>query len=256
MKKGTDISVRFNDFYIVHQNLPSKRTNVQSYPDHILFMPLAGEVRLGTDSGDISLGPGFMAYLPPETKHKFSSSDQAGERIIVMYKTTKHLGTLSPQKLPVSQLLKEIVFYLLTHSKAKSEPALREVFIQTVGEIMEANVNNENPQHLMGHLTDSRLKKAVFILESRFAENLKLEDIAKASGLSARNFTRLLRQETGLSPKQLSVSFRIEEAKRLLLEGATVLEASQTVGYESLSQFIAAFRSRTGQLPSKFGQNG
>jgi len=87
------------------------------------------------DEGDFSFGPGFMAYVPPNKTHAFSSSDQAGERIIVMYKTTKH-PDFEPKKLPLSQLLKEMVFYLLTHPKAKSESALREVFVQTLMEIM------------------------------------------------------------------------------------------------------------------------
>jgi len=256
MKRGTDIGVRFNDFYIVHQNLPSKRTKSHSFPEHILFIPLSGEVRLRIGVIDLSIGPGFMAYIPPNTIHEFNSSDQAGERIIVMFKTSKHIVPSEAKKLPLSQLLKEIIFYLLTHPKAKSEPALRGVFIQTLTELMDANQNIENPEHILGKIKDVRLRKAMGIFEERFAENLKIEDIAKASGLSARNFTRLLGQETGLSPKQLIVSLRIEEAKRLLLAGASVLEASQAVGYDSLSQFIAAFRSRTGRLPSKFAQNG
>jgi AraC-like DNA-binding protein len=252
MKKGADIAVKFADFYIVHQNLPSKKTKFHSFPEHILFIPLSGEVRLRMADSHLSIGPGFMAYVPPDLMHEFSSSDQAGERIIVMYKTPKHTDSLEPKKLPLSQLLKEIIFYLLTRPKAKSEPALRDVFIQTLTEIIEANANIESPQHLIGKIHDSRLKKAITIFEDRFAENLKIEDVAKSSGLSARNFTRLLGQETGLSPKQLIVSLRIEEAKKRLREGATVLEVSQAVGYDSLSQFIAAFRSRTGQLPSKF----
>ncbi|MBK9324382.1 MAG: helix-turn-helix domain-containing protein [Bdellovibrionaceae bacterium] len=256
MRKGKDVAVKFLDFYIVHQNLPDKRTKSHFFPEHILFIPLSGEVRLGMDEYSFSIGPGFMGYVPPNRVHEFSSSDQAGERIIVMFKTSKHALQSEPKKLPLSQLLKEIIFYLLTHPKAKSESILRDVFIQTLSEIMEANKNIETPEHIIGKIKDLRLKKAMAVFEERFAENLKVGDIAKASGLSARNFTRLLGQETGLSPKQLIVSLRIEEAKRLLLEGATVLEASQSVGYDSLSQFIAAFRSRTGQLPSKFAQNG
>ncbi len=203
----------------------------------------------------ISLGPGYMAYLPPETLHEFDSADYAGERIIVMFGGKIENGN-SPRKLPLSQLLKEIIFYLLTHPKAKSNAGLCNVFVETLGESMGANENAENPYHVIGKVKDPRLKKALEIVEERFSENIKIDAIAKKSGLSTRNFTRLLNQETGLSPKQLIMSLRVEEAKKLLQDGSTVLEASQAVGYDSLSQFIAAFRSRTGQLPSHFIRNG
>lgn len=255
MKKGTDLAVKLNDFYIVHQNIPSMRTKKHSFPQHILFIPLSGEVKIKTGVTTISLGPGYMGYLPPETLHEFDSARYAGERIIVMF-DGKIENANSPRKLPLSQLLKEIIFYLLTHSKAKSEADLCRIFVETLGENMAANENAENPYHVIGKVKDARLRKALGIIEDRYSKNIKIEDIARASGLSTRNFTRLLNQETGLSPKQLIMSLRVEEAKKLLQNGSTVLEASQAVGYDSLSQFIAAFRSRTGQLPSHFVQNG
>jgi len=256
MKKGADIAVQFSDFYIVHQNLPSKRTNFHSFSEHILFIPLSGELKIRTARVDLSIGPGFMIYLPPEEKHEFSSSDYAGERIIVMYKAAKNSGPFEPKRLPLSQLLKEIIFYLLTHPKTKSKSALCDIFKQTLSELIESNANIESPLHLKGRVKDDRLKKAISIFEERFSEDIKIDKVARDSGLSVRNFTRLLVQETEMSPKQLLVSFRIEEAKRLLYSGSTVLDAAQAVGYNSLSQFIAAFRSRTGRLPSKFLQNG
>ena len=256
MKKGTDVAVRLPQFYIVHQNLPGKRTGLHAFPEHILFIPLSGEVRLRIKREELSLGPGFMAYIPPNAAHEFDSSDHAGERLIVMFETELDFKSTLPKKLPVSHLIKEITFYLLTHPKTKSRRSLCNVLTQTLIEIMDANRMIESTQHILGKVQDARLKLAIQTFETRFSENLKIDEVARIAGLSARNFTRLLVQETGFSPKQLLINLRIDEAKQLLAAGASVLEAANAVGYYSLSQFIAAFRSRTGSLPSKFSQVG
>lgn len=257
MKKGKDISADFPGLYLVHQNLPGKKTKKLQYQEHILFIPMSGEVSILSAGKTISAGPGFMLYLPPNTLHDFASSESAGERLIVMLKhpamTTEVPG---PLKMPVSQLAKEILFYLLIHPKTKSAKSLIQVFAETLLESLESSTHSESTEHLTSKVRDPRLKKALQLLEEGLSQNISVSDIASKAGLSTRNFNRLLQQETGLSPKQWLVALRVEEAKRLLQEGHSVTDASLAVGYSSLSQFITAFRARTGQLPSKFVELG
>jgi AraC-like DNA-binding protein len=64
-------------------------------------------------------------------------------------------------------------------------------------------------------------------------------------------------QEMGMTPKQFLIAARIEKAQELLLKpGSSVLNVALEVGYSSMSQFIAAFRSQTGQLPSEVARIG
>jgi AraC-like DNA-binding protein len=257
MKKGKDTSAEFSGLYLVHQNIPGKKTSKVLYPEHILFIPLSGELTVFCGKMHFSIGPGHMLYVPPNTPHDFSSSEHAGERLIVLLKGPQLLtSTVAPIKLPTNQLAKEILFYLLVHPKTKSAKALTQVFSETLAEVLESSTTSEGTEHLMSKIQDPRIKKAVGILESRLSENISVAEIAASSGLSSRNFTRLLQQETGLAPKQWLMALRVEEAKRLLQTGQSVTEVAMAVGYSSLSQFISAFRARTGQLPSKFVQPG
>lgn len=259
MKKGRDTSANFNDLYIVHQNLPEKKNKLSTFKEHILFLPLSGEVNLKLDDSTLACGPGHMLYLPPQISHEFSSSQHGGERIIVMFKDPHFSPAIrDPIKLSLNQLIKEVLFYLLVNSKTKMSKALVAVFKDALCEAIEANpVNDDSVEHLVSRVQDTRIKKALDLIGDNFQENINLAKIAKGSGLSSRNLSRLLHQETGLTVKQWIVAFRIELAKKLLIESKkNVTEIAYTVGYSSLSQFISAFRSRTGQLPSKFGHFG
>lgn len=84
MKLGKDVSAQFKELYIVHQNLPGKRAQVKGYDQHILFIPLQGEITVEISGEKYMLGPGQMLYLSPGIAHSFSSSAQSGERLIAM----------------------------------------------------------------------------------------------------------------------------------------------------------------------------
>lgn len=104
---------------------------------------------------------------------------------------------------------------------------------------------------------DPRVIRALDELRRSACGTLRMEAIAKRSGLSLRNLNRLFLLETGMSPKQFVTRVRVETAQRLLKGGRrTVTDVALEVGYGSVSQFIAAFRKITGQLPSEYGGRG
>ncbi len=58
MRTGTDISRRFTDLYVVHHNLPGKKTGQVRPDDHLLFVPLQGEIGLQLEHERLAIGPG------------------------------------------------------------------------------------------------------------------------------------------------------------------------------------------------------
>lgn len=263
MKKGTDIAAEFNDLYLVHQNIPSKKHKDISHSAHILFLPLQGEIRVRALEQNFSVGPGHMLFLPSDTPHSFDSSDSAGERLIAMISSksslAKKLNEYGPVVLPLSQLIKEILFYLLLHPKTANSKSLVSVLIETLSESLTATNKTgfSKADHLDGKINDERLRKATALIKQKFSEKISLDKLAEQAGLSSRNFNRLLIQEIGMTPKQYLISVRIEKAQELLIQpNASVTDVAFEVGYNSLSQFIAAFRSQTGQLPSEVARFG
>ena len=73
--------------------------------------------------------------------------------------------------------------------------------------------------------------------------------IAEHVGLTDRHVRRRMVAETGEGPQALLRRLRIEQAERLLAEGATVRAAAHAVGYQNVSAFRRAFRTVTGRAP-------
>ena len=75
-----------------------------------------------------------------------------------------------------------------------------------------------------------RVERAIRYLETHFREQPGLEDIARATGLSAFHFQRLFSRWAGISPKRFLQFLTAEYARKLLLESPTVLDAAYEAG--------------------------
>jgi transcriptional regulator GlxA family with amidase domain len=76
--------------------------------------------------------------------------------------------------------------------------------------------------------------------------------LARAAGLSPRALERRFRAELGTTPRRWVQERRLERARRLLEDGATVQEACSGAGYEDLPSFVRLFRRRTSWTPGRY----
>ncbi|WP_442814239.1 helix-turn-helix domain-containing protein [Streptomyces sp. NBC_00151] len=71
--------------------------------------------------------------------------------------------------------------------------------------------------------------------------------------LSRFHFTRLFKEETGLTPGRFLAAVRIHEAERLIEKTSmSITEVSYAVGYNSLGSFTNYFTASVGVSPSRF----
>jgi AraC-like DNA-binding protein len=75
---------------------------------------------------------------------------------------------------------------------------------------------------------------------------------AKELGFSERNLIRRIRDETGMTFRELRRQTRILVAIEKLAEGQSVTNAALDVGFHTPSAFISAFRLVTGKTPRQF----
>lgn len=98
---------------------------------------------------------------------------------------------------------------------------------------------------------DPRVARAVDHVHAAYAEPLTVEDLAHTAGMSRFHFSRLFREQVGLSPYQFLMKTRVERAADLLRGGRrSVTEAACEVGFYDLGRFSRAFRRQMGQPPS------
>lgn len=213
MKQGRDIAVIFPGLYLVHQNLPEKKVDFHSHAEHLIFIPLRGEIRVLTPERTLKAGPGKMVYLPAGLPHAFDSSQVLGERLIAMVspKLWKRVCQKehAASEVAANQLTKEILFYLLLHAQSPSAKALIEVFVQTLDEVLSEACHLIELDHLEGRIEDDRIRKTIAYFREHLSESISMEKVAKSSGLSVRNFNRLFAQEVGMTPKQILTQCRM-----------------------------------------------
>ena len=83
-------------------------------------------------------------------------------------------------------------------------------------------------------------------------EAVGMSDIARKLKLSYTYFSKLFKDQTGVTFTEYLQDLRIREAKRLLIRGMNVSEVASQVGYTSVYNFSRAFAKNCGIAPAKW----
>ncbi|RYG48065.1 AraC family transcriptional regulator [bacterium] len=95
--------------------------------------------------------------------------------------------------------------------------------------------------------------RARALIDLRYAEPLKVGDLAASAFLSTGRFTEVFRAEVGCSPREYLGQVRIQAAKTLLLEtDLTVSCIAARTGFPDPAYFTRFFRQQVGVCPSEF----
>lgn len=103
-------------------------------------------------------------------------------------------------------------------------------------------------------LSPHTLRKVQEFIEDNLARDFSVHDIAHAAFLSPYHLGRSFRQATGQSLWQYVLQRRAARARALIDAevDSTLSEIAAVCGFESYSQFIAAFRKAYGVTPGNY----
>ncbi|AIQ51470.1 AraC family transcriptional regulator [Paenibacillus sp. FSL R7-0331] len=95
--------------------------------------------------------------------------------------------------------------------------------------------------------------EAIACIQGNYAGGLTLSGLAAAANLSERQFSRLFRQQTGMSFTGYLHNIRMDAACRLLADTSrSVAEVAAAVGYADLKFFHQLFRRKIGMAPRQY----
>jgi AraC family transcriptional regulator len=106
-------------------------------------------------------------------------------------------------------------------------------------------------------LSPSRLKQVLEYIHENLGQSLSLTELANIANLSPSRFTRVFRQEMGLSPHQYLIQARIEQAKHLLRSrgNVSISRIAHQVGFSDHSHFTRHFKRIVGVTPKEVLQD-
>ena len=89
-------------------------------------------------------------------------------------------------------------------------------------------------------------------MQAYFADDLSIEKVAAAAGLSPYYFIRVFGRAAGLPPHAYLTQIRICRARAMLINGMTVAEAACAAGFVDQSHLTRHFKRLTGITPGKY----
>ncbi len=103
----------------------------------------------------------------------------------------------------------------------------------------------------------SLFEEATSIVETEFAAELSLDDIARRVASSRRQLQRAYAEIGNTTFREHLTAVRMDRAADMLgSRGLTVREVAHRVGYRQPAQFAKAFRRHLGHAPSAYRANG
>ncbi|MGI9219037.1 MAG: AraC family transcriptional regulator N-terminal domain-containing protein [Hydrogenophaga sp.] len=215
-------------YLITSMDLPVKTALMQASPERPYLA-----VALRLDWRDIA---SLMLETPPATTRRPEPDSRAmttGALTAPLLEAFDRLLALldQPADIPaLAPLIRREIHYRLLAGEAGAR--LRQI----------ATVDTQSHQ----------VARAIAQLNARFAEPLRVEALARESGMSPTTFHHHFKSLTAMSPLQYQKQLRLTEARRLMLsERLDAATAAFRVGYESPSQFSREYRRLFGAPPSR-----
>lgn len=103
-----------------------------------------------------------------------------------------------------------------------------------------------------GRRDDGLLRSAIDHMRARYAEDLRLEDVAEFSGLTTFQLIGLFRRTTGLTPHAYLTQLRLNAACRGLRLGLPIAEVATSTGFYDQSALTRHFKRCYGITPRQF----
>jgi AraC family transcriptional regulator len=158
------------------------------------------------------------------------------------------------QDLAQAYLRARLIVRGLTRGVAPDPLAMDATLLEIVGAV--AKSCNPPAARRAAAVESSRSRRryvhdAQLIIQRRFRERFRLEDIARELYVSPFHLCRLFKEETGIPMHRYVNRLRLRESLEELAEGADLTELALSLGFAGHSHFSTAFRKEFGVPPSK-----
>lgn len=208
---------------------------------HQLIHAISGAMRVSALDQLWILPVGRALWIPAGIEHAIQCEGEVRMRSAYLSRAYPSLPT-DPRVISVSALAREVLVRLAEGDENELRHILGELLIH------EVNIGSIDP-FCLPLPSDNRVARIAEELRSNPGSKTTIPEWAKELGFSERNLIRRIREETGMSFRELRRQTRVMVAIEKLVEGQSVTNVALDVGFETPSAFISAFRLVTGKTP-------
>jgi AraC-like DNA-binding protein len=157
-----------------------------------------------------------------------------------------HFFAIDQRTEALCRLLMEETEDQCPHGPLYFEPLVRALALRVLGTIKKRQRKTAVPPGI---------RRAVELLESHFAEDLSLDELASLAKMSRSHFAVMFRQLTGYTPHQYLLLVRLNHARRLIGQRnppLSLAEIAATIGFCDQAHLNRHFRRFFGTTPAAF----
>jgi AraC-like DNA-binding protein len=96
------------------------------------------------------------------------------------------------------------------------------------------------------------IARARATLQARYAENVRLPELAALAGMSPCHLVHLFHREVGLPPHAYQIHLRVAHARTLVAAGVPLIDVASRTGFSDQSHLTRLFKRVTGLSPGRF----
>lgn len=150
----------------------------------------------------------------------------------------------------IAETMKEEMLYIVNNKEASPFHLIGHLYLFIDSLLRSSNSNQINKGN---SLRDFYIKEAFSFIEQNFQNDISIEDIAAFCGLNRSYFGKIFRENTGKSPQEFLISYRMTKAAELLkLTMLSVADIGNAVGYPNQLHFSRAFKNVYGISPRQW----
>ncbi len=240
--------------HVGHDNEGSEGTTdrLSGWVDYMLLYVKHGNVTFTIDGEDIVANKGEVFIVPPTAKYSFGKN--IGSETYFMHFDGKefleHFG-LTKLRYKITAVLEfENMFnQLLFQGNLPLE--YRAEITSIYGMLILSNVARYSEEAETDIKTPHDL--AFSVLNWSFRGTARISDFAHRAGFSEAEFCRLIKEKTGMTPKEYITYRRIEEIKsNIASSDGKFKDIAAHSGYLDYQYFVKIFKKRTGMTPNEY----
>lgn len=230
-------------------NFPMPRGSVfdwHSHVDHQLAWAPSGVLMVRTGSSAWVLPPTRALWIPAGVRHEVLSTSSATMRAAYVRPDLCPITWDRCTAIGASPLLGELIGHLAaTDLAAEARARAEAVVIDLLRPVEMATIDVTMPR-------EERAREVAEALQLSPDDNRTLGEWGRQVGASERTLARAFLADTGIPFGRWRAQLRLSASLVDLAAGTPVSTAARTVGYESTSAFVAAFRRETGVTPAVY----
>ncbi|MXO52272.1 helix-turn-helix domain-containing protein [Erythrobacter gaetbuli] len=201
--------------------------------------------------------PGQVLVLHPDELHDGHCHDEAGFSYRAAYVPPTHVqAVLGGAELPFvvdgvspNPALVAAAYNMVIDCAGVEDPGAYEDALYDLSEAMNQETGKVTAARIANRTAVMRARE---FLDTAVVDGVQLEELEQVSGCDRWQLSRDFRALLGTSPYRYLQYRRIDLAKRLLREGATLADAAHGAGFADQSHFGRTFRKAVGLTPKEW----